>query len=283
MRSASADVADSSTITTRVPSAPRPASRTASARFSANRRARTCILTGARPRLFVDLSSSVRLFGGEPTATLNPPKLEPPPVVVFPCVRRTRRDVEPSLSSPSRTRFSCPPRPPRTRPPGRGPGLPPPPPAPTAEPPSPPPSRRSSWSTRLTDASSRPRRGSPRRPTRRNTRSRGRRHRRGPSTAFAVSPPRAPPRSPSGFGKADDDDVGAFAHRGSHDGVDQFARGRRRHDGDGPRRRSADAHRDARASRAVVDAERGDHAPRGSQRLELIVEELPVRAPAAPG
>ena len=30
---------------------------------------------------------------------------------------------------------------------------------------------------------------------------------------------------PRGFGKADDDDVGAFAHRGSHDGVDQFARG----------------------------------------------------------
>mmetsp|Transcript_3000 Transcript_3000/g.11784 ORF Transcript_3000/g.11784 Transcript_3000/m.11784 type:complete len:293 (-) Transcript_3000:195-1073(-) len=88
---------------------------------------------------------------------------------------------------------------------------------------------------------------------------------------------------PRGFGKADDDDVGAFAHRGSHDGVDQLARGRRRHDGDGLRRRSADAHRDARASRAVVDAERGDHAPRGSQRLELIVEELPVRAPAAPG
>ena len=49
MRSASADVADSSTMTTFIVE-DKPLERAASARFSANLRANTCILTGARPR-----------------------------------------------------------------------------------------------------------------------------------------------------------------------------------------------------------------------------------------
>mmetsp|Transcript_3000 Transcript_3000/g.11785 ORF Transcript_3000/g.11785 Transcript_3000/m.11785 type:complete len:242 (-) Transcript_3000:293-1018(-) len=78
MSSASADVADSSTITTRMcPSFDiTPASRTASARFSANRRARTCILTVRL--LDRRLLSPRTLLTPSPRGTLSPRTLLSP-------------------------------------------------------------------------------------------------------------------------------------------------------------------------------------------------------------